>query len=205
MRGAAVIFFAYIGFDAVSTAAEEVKDPTRDLPLGILGSLFICTAALHPGRGGVLPAWCRPARSISTAPLASAFRAARDARRCRDHLGGRSGWTDLGAVGAAARTIANFFRGLARRIAAARVQQNSSAVSHAVHPDHADRHRGRNHRGAAADRGNRGAHQHRDAVRIRARMPRGMDSALRGSQQHRPFRTPWVPVVPIPGIASASS
>ncbi|HEY6394931.1 MAG TPA: amino acid permease, partial [Candidatus Binataceae bacterium] len=43
MKGAAVIFFAYIGFDAVSTAAEEVIDPERDLPRGILNSLFICT------------------------------------------------------------------------------------------------------------------------------------------------------------------
>ena len=41
--GAAIVFFAYIGFDAVSTAAEEVKDPQRDLPMGILGSLLICT------------------------------------------------------------------------------------------------------------------------------------------------------------------
>jgi APA family basic amino acid/polyamine antiporter len=41
--GAAVIFFAYIGFDAVSTAAEECKRPSRDLPIGILGSLAICT------------------------------------------------------------------------------------------------------------------------------------------------------------------
>ena len=43
VRGAAVIFFAYIGFDAVSTAAQEAKNPQRDLPLGILGSLAICT------------------------------------------------------------------------------------------------------------------------------------------------------------------
>jgi APA family basic amino acid/polyamine antiporter len=42
-RGAAVIFFAYIGFDAVSTAAQEAKNPQRDLPIGILGSLVICT------------------------------------------------------------------------------------------------------------------------------------------------------------------
>jgi basic amino acid/polyamine antiporter, APA family len=42
-RGAAVIFFAYIGFDAVSTAAQEAKNPQRDLPIGILGSLAICT------------------------------------------------------------------------------------------------------------------------------------------------------------------
>jgi len=41
--GAAIIFFAYIGFDAVSTAAEECRDPRRDLPRGILGSLAVCT------------------------------------------------------------------------------------------------------------------------------------------------------------------
>ena len=43
MRGAAVIFFAYIGFDAVSTAAQEARNPQRDMPIGILGSLAICT------------------------------------------------------------------------------------------------------------------------------------------------------------------
>jgi APA family basic amino acid/polyamine antiporter len=43
VRGAGVIFFAYIGFDAVSTAAQEAKNPQRDLPIGILGSLAICT------------------------------------------------------------------------------------------------------------------------------------------------------------------
>lgn len=42
-RAAAVIFFAYIGFDAVSTAAQEAKNPAKDMPIGILGSLIICT------------------------------------------------------------------------------------------------------------------------------------------------------------------
>ncbi len=42
-RAAAVIFFAYIGFDAVSTAAQEARNPQRDMPIGILGSLAICT------------------------------------------------------------------------------------------------------------------------------------------------------------------
>ncbi len=42
-RAASVIFFAYIGFDAVSTAAQEAKNPQRDMPIGILGSLVICT------------------------------------------------------------------------------------------------------------------------------------------------------------------
>jgi APA family basic amino acid/polyamine antiporter len=44
LRGAGVIFFAYIGFDAVSTAAQEAKNPRRDMPIGIIGSLLIATA-----------------------------------------------------------------------------------------------------------------------------------------------------------------
>jgi basic amino acid/polyamine antiporter, APA family len=42
-QGAAIVFFAYIGFDAISTAAEETKNPQRNLPIGILGGLAICT------------------------------------------------------------------------------------------------------------------------------------------------------------------
>jgi basic amino acid/polyamine antiporter, APA family len=42
-RGAAIVFFAFIGFDAVSTAAQEAKNPQKDMPWGILGSLVICT------------------------------------------------------------------------------------------------------------------------------------------------------------------
>ena len=43
IRAAVIVFFAYIGFDAVSTAAQEAKNPKRDMPIGILGSLAICT------------------------------------------------------------------------------------------------------------------------------------------------------------------
>jgi APA family basic amino acid/polyamine antiporter len=43
MTGAAVVFFAYIGFDAVSTAAQEARNPQRDMPIGIIGSLLVCT------------------------------------------------------------------------------------------------------------------------------------------------------------------
>jgi basic amino acid/polyamine antiporter, APA family len=53
LRGAAVVFFAYIGFDAVSTAAQEAKAPMRDMPIGILGSLAIC-AVLYVAVGFVL-------------------------------------------------------------------------------------------------------------------------------------------------------
>lgn len=53
IRGAAVVFFAYIGFDAVSTLAQEAKVPERDMPIGILGSLVIC-AVLYVAVGFVL-------------------------------------------------------------------------------------------------------------------------------------------------------
>src|SRR5580704_14870801 len=43
LKGAAIVFFAFIGFDAVSTAAQEAKNPKRDMPIGILGSLCVCT------------------------------------------------------------------------------------------------------------------------------------------------------------------
>jgi len=43
LRGASLVFFAYIGFDAVSTAAQEAKNPQRDMPIGIIASLLVCT------------------------------------------------------------------------------------------------------------------------------------------------------------------
>ncbi|MFW0777410.1 MAG: amino acid permease [Rickettsiales bacterium] len=43
VRGAGVVFFAYVGFEAVSTAAQEAKNPQRDMPIGIIGSLIVCT------------------------------------------------------------------------------------------------------------------------------------------------------------------
>ena len=58
MRGAGVVFFAYIGFDAVSTAAQEAKNPQRDMPIGILGSLAICTLiyiAMSAIMTGIMP------------------------------------------------------------------------------------------------------------------------------------------------------
>jgi APA family basic amino acid/polyamine antiporter len=55
LRAAGIIFFAYIGFDAVSTAAQEAKNPAKDMPIGILGSLMICTV-LYILVAGVLTA-----------------------------------------------------------------------------------------------------------------------------------------------------
>jgi len=72
MKGAAVIFFAYIGFDAVSTAAEEVVEPQRNLPLGIIASLLVCTV-LYIIVAAVVTGMT-PYKTIDiNAPLASAF------------------------------------------------------------------------------------------------------------------------------------
>jgi basic amino acid/polyamine antiporter, APA family len=71
-QGAALIFFAYIGFDAVSTAAEEVKNPQRDLPIGIIASLLICTL-LYVAVSAVITGMV-PFKMIDAgAPLAAAF------------------------------------------------------------------------------------------------------------------------------------
>jgi APA family basic amino acid/polyamine antiporter len=69
---AAIIFFAYIGFDAVSTAAEETKDPQRNMPIGMIGSLVICTV-IYMAVAVVLPG-LTPWTQLGTAePLATAF------------------------------------------------------------------------------------------------------------------------------------
>jgi basic amino acid/polyamine antiporter, APA family len=71
--GAATIFFAYIGFDSISTHAEEAKNPSRDLAIGILGSLVICSV-LYIAVAGILTGMV-PYEQIDTdAPIASAFK-----------------------------------------------------------------------------------------------------------------------------------
>jgi APA family basic amino acid/polyamine antiporter len=68
-RGAAAIFFAYIGFDAVSTAAQEARNPQRDMPIGILGSLAICTV-LYILMGGLLTGAVHYSQLNVAAPIA---------------------------------------------------------------------------------------------------------------------------------------
>jgi len=71
MQGAAVIFFAYIGFDAVSTAAQEAKNPQKDMPMGILGSLAICTV-LYVLVSGVMVGLVPYQQLSGAAPMATA-------------------------------------------------------------------------------------------------------------------------------------
>ena len=76
-HGAAIVFFAYIGFDAISTAAEETKNPQRNLPIGILGGLAICTA-IYVAVGAVLTGMVNYKQldpSVHADPLAYALQA----------------------------------------------------------------------------------------------------------------------------------
>ena len=73
LAGAAIIFFAYIGFDSVSTHSEESRHPERDVPIGIIGSLLICTV-LYMGVGVVLTGMVPYNQIDINAPVSSAFR-----------------------------------------------------------------------------------------------------------------------------------
>jgi APA family basic amino acid/polyamine antiporter len=73
MSGGAIVFFAYIGFDAVTTAAEESRRPERDMPIGILGSLAVCTL-LYLAVSAVVTGMVPLDQIDKTAPLATAFR-----------------------------------------------------------------------------------------------------------------------------------
>jgi amino acid transporter len=73
MLGAAIVFFAYIGFDAISTHSEEAKNPSRDLPIGILASLVICTV-LYIGVAAVITGMVPYPDIDHEAGVAQAFR-----------------------------------------------------------------------------------------------------------------------------------
>jgi basic amino acid/polyamine antiporter, APA family len=74
LRASGIIFFAYIGFDAVSTAAQEAKNPQRDVPIGILASLVICTI-LYVLMSGVLTGMLPYPKLNDAAPVATALEA----------------------------------------------------------------------------------------------------------------------------------
>ena len=73
LAGAAIIFFSYIGFDSVSTHAEEARRPARDVPIGIIASLLICTT-LYMGVGAVLTGMVSYDKISIDAPVSDAFR-----------------------------------------------------------------------------------------------------------------------------------
>jgi APA family basic amino acid/polyamine antiporter len=98
LRGAGVIFFAYIGFDAVSVAAQEAKNPRRDMPLGIIGSLVICTV-FYVLVSGVMVGLV-PYREMlgNPAPMVVAIRAAEQAAGGSALLRAMTMFVEVGAI-----------------------------------------------------------------------------------------------------------
>ena len=97
--GAAIIFFAYIGFDSVSTHAEEARNPRRDVPIGIIASLVLCTV-LYIAVAAVLTGMVPYDQINIDAPVSDAFRQAGPALGAVPHLARGGGRHHLGAAGA---------------------------------------------------------------------------------------------------------
>jgi APA family basic amino acid/polyamine antiporter len=106
-RAAGIIFFAYIGFDAVSTAAQESKDPQKDMPWGILGSLAICTV-LYVLFTLVLTGMVNYTELSGPAPVATAMCAA------GDHLRWLRGPIEIGALAGLSSVILVYLLGQSR-------------------------------------------------------------------------------------------
>ena len=179
-QGAAIVFFAYIGFDAISTAAEETMNPQRNLPIGILGGLAICTL-IYVIVGVVLTGMV-PYKELAVAdPLARALAARRLQRRRLDRRARRGGVDVGGAAGLPVRPAAHLLRDGARRPAAAVGRENPPAHAHPVGDDAVHRDlRG----GVVADRRRRRdlrSDQYRHAVRVHARQHRRAGAALQGA------------------------
>jgi APA family basic amino acid/polyamine antiporter len=90
VQAAGIIFFAYIGFDAVSTAAQEAKNPQRDMPIGILASLAVCTV-LYVAVSAVLTGMVHYSELNTPAPVALALDR-------HPELSWLAGWIKLGAI-----------------------------------------------------------------------------------------------------------
>ena len=135
MLGASIVFFAYIGFDSISTHAEEARNPQRDVPIGILVSLLLCTLlymAVAAVITGMMP---YPTIDIK-APIAAAFRdkaAAEHSPMLRRGHGAdrrrRTGGHDQRAAGAVPQPGADFHGHGPRRPAAAASSARSIRAS----------------------------------------------------------------------------
>jgi basic amino acid/polyamine antiporter, APA family len=201
--GAALIFFAYIGFDAISTTAEESRNPQRDMPIGMIASLTICTV-LYILITAVLTGIV-PYQQLGTAePLATALNAV--------HLDWAAGFISFGAVVSMTAVLLVFQLGQPRIFFVMSRDGLLPRVFAAVHPRFRTPHVTTILTGVfvAAFAGFMDINEAVELTNIgtlfafilvgigvivlRAREP----------NRRRPFRCPWVPWVPILGVASCA-
>ena len=174
-----MIFFAYIGFDAVSTAAQEAKNPQRDLPIGILGSLAICTV-LYILMALVMTGLA-PYQELNVPhPVFVAIAKAGPSLRWLTYL------VNVGAIAGLASVVLVMLLGQPRIFYSMARDGLLPTVFAKVHPEvpHAvprdDHHRDRRdvHRRALPDRAARRARRDRHAARVRDRERRHSRPAL---------------------------
>jgi len=197
--GAAVVFFAFIGFDAVSTTAEECRDPKRDLPIGILASLGVCTA-IYVIVAAVLTGMVSWQNLNTAEPLSVAMRVA--------DLHWAAGIIAFGSVVAHTAVLFVFQLGQPRILLAMARDGLLPKAFARVHPRFHTPHRATILTGIFVGAGSALAslEEMADLCNI------GTLSAFlivcvgvlvlryRDPARPRPFRTPWVPVVPVLGV-----
>ena len=206
LTGAGIIFFAYIGFDAVSTAAQEARNPQRDLPIGIMGSLLICTV-LYIAVAAVLTGMVDYRELDVPAPIALAI----------DQTGSSLNWLKplikIGAIAGLSSVVLVMLMGQPRIFFTMSHDGLLPKVFSKVHPRFKTPYITTILTGsiAAVLAGVFPIHILSQLVSIGTLMAFTIVCAsiliLRKTQPdvRRPFRTPWVPFVPIAGIVICSA
>jgi APA family basic amino acid/polyamine antiporter len=200
MAGAATVFFAYIGFDAVTTAAEEARRPDRDMAVGILGSLGVCTL-LYLAVAMVVTGMVPLALIDRTAPLAAAFREV--------GLGFAAGLISIGAIAGLSSVLVVMLLGQSRVFFAMSRDGLLPPLFSRVHPRFKTPHLSTLGVGIAVSTiaALVPLKELVELVNIGTLFAFVIVSAsvvlLRRTQPglRRPFRCPWVPVVPLFAIA----
>ncbi len=128
VQAAGIIFFAYIGFDAVSTAAQEAKNPQRDMPIGILASLAVCTV-LYVAVSAVLTGMVHYSELNTAAPVALALDR-------HPELSWLAGWIKLGAIAGMTSVMLVMMLGQPRIFYAMSRDGLLPPVFRRVHPTH---------------------------------------------------------------------
>jgi APA family basic amino acid/polyamine antiporter len=128
VQAAGIIFFAYIGFDAVSTAAQEAKNPQRDMPIGILASLAVCTV-LYVAVAAVLTGMVSYTELNTPAPVALALDR-------HPELSWLAGWIKLGAIAGMTSVMLVMMLGQPRIFYAMSLDGLLPPLFRKVHPTH---------------------------------------------------------------------